>query len=278
MSNNIFSIYYNEINKYNQISPEEEKELADRASSGDIEARNLLVTSHLKLVLLLVPHYQGCGVGTEDLIQEGNIGLIRAAEKFDPSKGNSFTTYAIWWIKQALNRAVAEQGRLIRVPVHIVEKMNKQRAARRKLVVLLEREPTDEELAEELKITVEEVEKISEIILDATSLDIIISNDESDTSLGDLIEDPNSIDPVEKCQYQDFKEIISKVLNTLTKKESEILLKHFGFQSDEPKSIEKISEELNLSGERVRQLEVKALRKLRSPQRANYIKKYCGII
>ena len=277
MNNNILSIYYKDINEYNLLSPEEEQELAARVAEGDIEARNKLVTANLKLVLTQVKYYVGCGLNIEDLIQEGNIGLLKAAEKFDVSLGYRFATYALWWIRQTLSRAIAEQGRIIRVPVYMTEKINKLRSADRKLTVSLGRKPTQDELAAEMQLPVDEIKKISDIILDACSLDVPLSDEEEEgTTLGDLVEDPKVIDPQKEYKYNSNEDILNRVLNTLTSKEATILRQHFGLCGQEPKSLDEIAKELELSKERVRQIEVKALRKLRVPARANYIKKYCG--
>lgn len=264
-------IYLKEMGNYEVLSLEEETKLAQE---GTQEARNKLVESNLRLVILIAKHYKGCGLSFEDLIQEGNIGLIKAAESFDLSKGYRFSTYAIWWIKQKISRAIADQGRTIRLPAYLVESINKMRARQRELTISLGQEPTDRELADSLNMTLEELNNLKDNLDDVSSLDIKLSDDDEDSdSLGSMIECTNmNFNPEQVCLKQSNQDFINKILDTLTRREADILRKRFGLNEENPLTLDEIGQLYNLTRERIRQIEIKALRKLRHPSRANLLK------
>lgn len=263
---NSVKLYLKEMGSIPLLTPEEEKELALRIADGDVEAKKRLVEANLRLVISVAKHYQGCGLSFLDLIQEGNTGLIRAAEKFDVSKGFKFSTYATWWIKQAISRAVADQSKTIRIPVHMTENINKLRAAARDLVVKLGRDATDAEIAEAMKITVEEVKEIRSHMVEMTSLEMQVGDDE-DVTVGSLIKDDKMPAPEHNILVEDSKSTIDTVLDTLSDREKHIIVLRFGIGTEEPKTLEEVGKELGLTKERIRQIEAKALAKLRNPAR-----------
>lgn len=263
---NSVKLYLKEMGSIPLLTPDEEKELALRIADGDIEAKKRLVEANLRLVISVAKHYQGCGLSFLDLIQEGNTGLIRAAEKFDVSKGFKFSTYATWWIKQAISRAVADQSKTIRIPVHMTENINRLRATARDLVVKLGRDATNEEIAEAMGITAEEVNEIRSHMVEMTSLETQVGDDE-DVTVGSLIKDDKMPAPEHNILVEDSKSTIDTVLDTLSDREKNIIILRFGIGTEEPKTLEEVGKELGLTKERIRQIEAKALAKLRNPAR-----------
>lgn len=272
MPDSSIKLYMREMGAIPMLSFEEEKHYAELAAHGDQNAKNKLVESNLRLVVSLAKHYQGCGLSFQDLIQEGNIGLIKAVEKFDVSKGFRFSTYASWWIKQAISRALADQSRTIRVPVHIVENISKVKKAERELIPKLGREPSVEDIAAALNMTVEDVKDIKTYMQDTTSLDIQVGDEDDGTTIGSFIEDTNFISPIDSMMEKADQETINAVLDTLPSREADILRSRFGIGTGKPMTLEEIGQVYDLSRERIRQLEAKALRKLRHPSRANILK------
>lgn len=272
MPDSSIKLYMREMGAIPMLSFEEEKHYAELAAQGDQNAKNKLVESNLRLVVSLAKHYQGCGLSFQDLIQEGNIGLIKAVEKFDVSKGFRFSTYASWWIKQAISRALADQSRTIRVPVHIVENISKVKKAERELMPKLGREPSVEDIAVALNMPVEDVKDIKTYMQDTTSLDIQVGDEDDGTTIGSFIEDTNFISPIDSMMEKADKETINAVLDTLSSREADILRSRFGIGTGKPMTLEEIGQVYDLSRERIRQLEAKALRKLRHPSRANILK------
>lgn len=263
---NSVKLYLKEMGSIPLLTPDEEKELALRIADGDIEAKKRLVEANLRLVISVAKHYQGCGLSFLDLIQEGNTGLIRAAEKFDVSKGFKFSTYATWWIKQAISRAVADQSKTIRIPVHMTENINRLRATARDLVVKLGRDATNEEIAEAMGITAEEVNEIRSHMVEMTSLEMQVGDDE-DVTVGSLVKDDKMPAPEHNILVEDSKSTIDTVLDTLSDREKNIIILRFGIGTEEPKTLEEVGKELGLTKERIRQIEAKALAKLRNPAR-----------
>lgn len=272
MPDSSIKLYMQEMGAIPMLSFEEEKHYAELAAQGDQNAKNKLVESNLRLVVSLAKHYQGCGLSFQDLIQEGNIGLIKAVEKFDVSKGFRFSTYASWWIKQAISRALADQSRTIRVPVHIVENISKVKKAERELMPKLGREPSVEDIAVALNMPVEDVKDIKTYMQDTTSLDIQVGDEDDGTTIGSFIEDTNFISPIDSMMEKADQETINAVLDTLSSREADILRSRFGIGTGKPMTLEEIGQVYGLSRERIRQLEAKALRKLRHPSRANILK------
>lgn len=272
MPDSSIKLYMREMGAIPMLSFEEEKHYAELAAQGDQNAKNKLVESNLRLVVSLAKHYQGCGLSFQDLIQEGNIGLIKAVEKFDVSKGFRFSTYASWWIKQAISRALADQSRTIRVPVHIVENISKVKKAERELMPKLGREPSVEDIAVALNMSVEDVKDIKTYMQDTTSLDIQVGDEDDGTTIGSFIEDTNFISPIDSMMEKADQETINAVLDTLSSREADILRSRFGIGTGKPMTLEEIGQVYDLSRERIRQLEAKALRKLRHPSRANILK------
>lgn len=272
MPDSSIKLYMREMGAIPMLSFEEEKHYAELAAQGDQNAKNKLVESNLRLVVSLAKHYQGCGLSFQDLIQEGNIGLIKAVEKFDVSKGFRFSTYASWWIKQAISRALADQSRTIRVPVHIVENISKVKKAERELMPKLGREPSVEDIAVALNMPVEDVKDIKTYMQDTTSLDIQVGDEDDGTTIGSFIEDTNFISPIDSMIEKADQETINAVLDTLSSREADILRSRFGIGTGKPMTLEEIGQVYDLSRERIRQLEAKALRKLRHPSRANILK------
>ena len=271
MADNSLKLYFKEMSAINLLTAEEEQALAARIAEGDQSAKDELVEANLRLVVSLAKHYQGCGISLQDLIQEGNVGLMKAAEKFDASKGFKFSTYAAWWIKQTITRAIADQSKTIRIPVHMTENINRVRKVSRDLTTVLGHEPTDAEIAKEMNVTVEEVKLFKSYMADVTSLDIQVGEDE-DTTIGSLIEDTNCVNPEKAAVKEAEKEILYSVLDTLSDREKDILIKRFGLEDGKPKTLEEVGMSYNLTKERIRQIENKALMKLRHPSRAKMLR------
>jgi len=269
-------IYLKEIGKVTLLLPEEEVELAQRMQNGDEEAKKLLCESNLRLVVSIAKRYSGRnGLSFLDLIQEGNLGLLKAVEKFDYTKGFRFSTYATWWVRQHITRAIADQARTIRVPVHMTETINKLVRATKTLTQTLGREPTIEELAEEMGITEEKVIEIRRIQMEPLSLEGPMGNDDSENSrLGDIIEDDTTISPFEATNRILLREQLLAVIDTLTPREQKVIRMRYGLDDGFPKTLEQVGQEFNVTRERIRQIEAKALRKLRNPSRSKRLKDY----
>ena len=268
---NSIKIYMREMGQFSMLSAEEEVELANRIAEGDQSAKNELVEANLRLVVSLARHYQGCGLSYQDLIQEGNIGLIKAAEKFDVSKGFRFSTYASWWIKQALSRAIADQSRTIRIPVHMTENINKFKKTERELLSQLNREPKLKEIADAMGISEKQAKEIQSYIVEPTSLDIQVGDDD-DTTIGSFIEDTHFVNPESAYIKESNGDVVNAVLDTLSDREANILRLRFGIGGKKAMTLEEVGKEYGLTRERIRQIEAKALRKLRHPSRANILK------
>lgn len=268
---NSIKIYMREMGQFSMLSAEEEVELANRIAEGDQSAKNELVEANLRLVVSLARHYQGCGLSYQDLIQEGNIGLIKAAEKFDVSKGFRFSTYASWWIKQALSRAIADQSRTIRIPVHMTENINKFKKTERELLSQLNREPKIKEIADAMGISEKQAKEIQSYIVEPTSLDIQVGDDD-DTTIGSFIEDTHFVNPESAYIKESNGDVVNAVLDTLSDREANILRLRFGIGGKKAMTLEEVGKEYGLTRERIRQIEAKALRKLRHPSRANILK------
>lgn len=266
-------VYLKDIGKVPLLAKEEEIELAKRMEAGDEEAKAKLSEANLRLVVNLAKRYVGRNLHFLDLIQEGNMGLMKAVEKFDYTKGFKFSTYATWWIRQAITRAIADQGRTIRIPVHMVETINKQVRATRQLLQKLGREPTPAEIAEYLGCSEERVREIQKIAQDPVSLETPIGEEE-DSHLGDFVEDRGALSPVEVTESQLLKEQLVRVLNTLTPREEKVLRLRYGLDDGHPRTLEEVGKEFNVTRERIRQIEAKALRKLRHPNRIKHLKDY----
>ena len=266
-------MYLKEIGKVPLLSAEEEIELAKRMELGDQEAKKRLAEANLRLVVSIAKRYVGRGMLFLDLIQEGNLGLIKAVEKFDYRKGYKFSTYATWWIRQAITRAIADQARTIRIPVHMVETINRLVRTQRQLVQKLGREATPEELAKELDMPVERVREIMKISQDPVSLETPIGEEE-DSHLGDFIQDNNVEVPADAATYTLLHEQLMDVLSTLTEREQKVLRLRFGLDDGRPRTLEEVGRQFNVTRERIRQIEAKALRKLRHPSRSKILKDY----
>ena len=266
-------MYLKEIGKVPLLSPDEEIELAKKIELGDEEAKKKLAESNLRLVVSIAKRYAGRGMQLLDLIQEGNLGLIKAVEKFDYRKGYKFSTYATWWIRQAITRAIADQARTIRIPVHMVETINRLVRIQRQLVQKLGREATPEELAKELDMPVERVREIMKISQDPVSLETPIGEEE-DSHLGDFIQDNNVEVPADAATYTLLHEQLMDVLSTLTEREQKVLRLRFGLDDGRPRTLEEVGRQFNVTRERIRQIEAKALRKLRHPSRSKILKDY----
>ena len=268
-------MYLKEIGQVKLLSPEEEVELAKRISEGDQYAKNKLTEANLRLVVSIAKKYSGRGLHILDLIQEGNTGLIRAVDKFDWTKGNKFSTYATWWIRQAITRAIADQARTIRVPVHMVEVINKATRCNRKLVQELGREPTVEEIAKELNLPVEKILEANRTAADTLSLDTPVG-DEEDTSIGSFVEDERTPGPADATSNALLAEALKEILDTLTEREADVLKMRFGMYDGRTHTLEEVGQIFGVTRERIRQIENKAIRKLRHPSRAKKIKDfYC---
>ncbi len=266
-------MYLKEIGKVSLLSADEETELAKRMEDGDEYAKKRLAEANLRLVVSIAKRYVGRGMLFLDLIQEGNLGLIKAVEKFDYRKGYKFSTYATWWIRQAITRAIADQARTIRIPVHMVETINKLIRVSRQLLQELGREPTDEELAKEMQMPVDKVREIRKIAQEPVSLETPIGEEE-DSHLGDFIPDEDIPAPSEAAAFTLLKEQLIDVLDTLTDREEKVLRLRFGLDDGRARTLEEVGKEFNVTRERIRQIEAKALRKLRHPSRSKKLKDY----
>ena len=268
-------MYLKEIGQVRLLTADEEMELAKRVCEGDKAAKDKLTEANLRLVVSIAKKYSGRGLHILDLIQEGNTGLIRAVDKFDYTKGNKFSTYATWWIRQAITRAIADQARTIRVPVHMVEVINKATRCNRKLVQELGREPTLEEIAAELNLPIEKIIEANRTAADTLSLDMPVG-DEEDTTIGSFVEDDNTPGPVDATSNAMLSEALTEILGTLTEREADVLRMRFGMYDGRTRTLEEVGQIFGVTRERIRQIENKAIRKLRHPSRAKKIKDfYC---
>jgi len=266
-------MYLKEIGKISLLSLDEELELSEKIANGDEEAKNILAESNLRLVVSIAKRYVGRGMLFLDLIQEGNIGLMKAVEKFDANKGYKFSTYATWWIRQAITRAIADQARTIRVPVHMVETINKLSRCQRQLTLELNREPTDEELAKKMNMSPEKVREIIKIAQEPVSLETPIG-EEADSHLGDFVPDEHVMGPEEYAIHENLRDIIDELLLNLTEREEQVLRHRFGLDDGTPKTLEEVGQRFGVTRERIRQIEAKALRKLRHPSRSRKLKDF----
>ncbi len=268
-------MYLKEIGRISLLSNEEELNLSIRVANEDIEAKRILAESNLRLVVSIAKRYVGRGMLFLDLIQEGNIGLMKAVEKFDVTKGYKFSTYATWWIRQAITRAIADQARTIRVPVHMVETINKLARVERQLTLELNREPTEEELSKKMGTSVEKIRDIYKISQEPVSLETPIG-EEDDSHLGDFIPDETNMSPEDFAVNELLKDEISEVLLTLTEREEKVIRLRFGLEDGRPRTLEEVGQLFGVTRERIRQIEAKALRKLRHPSRSRKLKDYMG--
>lgn len=272
--NDPVKMYLKEIGRVELLNPEDEPEIARRIQDGDEEAKRILIAANLRLVVSIAKKYVGRGMLFLDLIQEGNMGLVKAVEKFDYTKGFKFSTYATWWIRQAITRAIADQARTIRIPVHMVETINKLTRIQRQLVQDLGRDPTAEEIAEKMEgISPEKVREIQKIALEPVSLETPIG-EEDDSHLGDFIEDKEAMSPDEYANNQLLKDEINMVLQGLTEREEKVLRLRFGLYDGRTRTLEEVGKEFNVTRERIRQIEAKALRKLKHPTRSKRLKDF----
>ncbi|MBI1856772.1 RNA polymerase sigma factor RpoD [Candidatus Saccharibacteria bacterium] len=267
-------LYLREIGKIPLLTAEEELALAKRVVAGDKKAKAQMAEANMRLVVSIAKRYVGRGLDLLDLVQEGNTGLLRAVEKFDPDKGFKFSTYATWWIRQAITRAIADQARTIRIPVHMVETINKLLRTQRRLTQELNREPSNEEIAEAMEIEVEKVEHIMKIKQDISSLDASVRDDEEDSVLGDFIEDEDTVSPEESATGQLLKEHVNDMLGALTEREQKILRLRFGLEDGKSHTLEEVGQEFSVTRERIRQIEAKALTKLRKHKDAKKLHEY----
>ena len=267
--NDPVKMFLKEIGRYQLLDKDEEIKIAERVAQGDQEAKDILISANLRLVVSIAKHYIGRGMQFLDLIQEGNLGLIKASEKFDPAKGFKFSTYATWWIRQAITRAIADQARTIRIPVHMVETINKMTKIQRNLIQELGREPTAEEIAEKMGggVTPEKVREIQRIALEPVSLETPIG-EEDDSHLGDFIEDKEALSPADYATNELLKDELYKAMGDLTDREEKVLRLRYGLDDGRPRTLEEVGREFGVTRERIRQIEAKALRKLRHPNRA----------
>lgn len=276
ISDDSVRLYLREIGKIPLLNAEEELALAQKVVSGDKRAKDQMAEANMRLVVSIAKRYSGRGLDFLDLIQEGNTGLLRAVEKFDPDKGFKFSTYATWWIRQAITRAIADQARTIRIPVHMVETINKLLRTQRRMTQDLNREPTIEELAKELEMEPEKVEYVMKIKQDITSLDAGVGRDdgEDDTVLGDFIEDEDAASPEDSAANQLLKEQVQEILDVLTEREQKILKMRFGLDDGKSHTLEEVGQEFSVTRERIRQIEAKALAKLRKHKDAKKLYEY----
>lgn len=274
ISDDSVRLYLREIGKIPLLSPEEELELAHKVKEGDKDAKDKMAEANMRLVVSIAKRYSGRGLDFLDLIQEGNTGLLRAVEKFDPDKGFKFSTYATWWIRQAITRAIADQARTIRIPVHMVETINKLLRTQRRLTQELNREPTNEEIASAMEMEVDKVEYVMKIKQDITSLDANIRDDDDDSTLSDFIEDDEAVSPDEAAASQLLKEQVKDMLGVLTDREQKILKMRFGLEDGKSHTLEEVGQEFSVTRERIRQIEAKALSKLRKHKDAKKLYEY----
>ena len=268
-------MYLKEIGQIKLLTMDEELKLADRINAGDEEAKTILAEANLRLVVSIAKRYVGRGMQFLDLIQEGNIGLMKAVEKFDVTKGYKFSTYATWWIRQAITRAIADQARTIRVPVHMVETINKLSRIQRQLTLELNREPSEEELAKKMGMSIDKVREIYKISQEPVSLETPIG-EEDDSHLGDFIKDERNVSPEEYATNEMLKDEIASVLLTLTEREEKVIRLRFGLEDGKARTLEEVGQMCGVTRERIRQIEAKALRKLRHPSRSRKLKDYMG--
>lgn len=273
MSDDPVHLYLKEIGGYPLLTLADEVELAKKIAEGDEHSKKLLAESNLRLVVSIAKRYVGRGLSFLDLIQEGNLGLIKAVEKFDYTKGYKFSTYATWWIRQAITRSIADQSRTIRIPVHMSEVINKTYRVSRNLLQELGREPTEQELADAMNLPIEKVREILKVSADPISLDTPIG-EEDDSHLGDFISDESMMGPEDAASYSILRDQITKLLDTLTDREQRVLILRFGLKDGRSRTLEEVGKEFNVTRERIRQIEAKALRKLRHPSRAKMLKGY----
>ena len=268
-------LYLREMGQIEMLSREEEQVLVEKMMNGDMDARNHLVEANLRLVVSMANHYNGLGLTFQDLIQEGNIGLMKATEKYDPSKGYRFSNYAVCWIKQAMTRAIANHGRAIRLPAHVTENLYKLKKVMRELTVALSAEHSVAQIAKAMKLPEDQVKTLMEHMDDVSSLDVTVGEDE-DTTVGALIEDTTFQSPSAQIEASDTLNTVNAVLDTLSEREADILRYRFGMKGDRPHTLEEIGQIYGLTRERVRQLEDKAMRKLRHPARAAMLREICS--
>ena len=266
-------MYLKEIGKISLLTAEEEVELAQRMENGDVFAKRRLAEANLRLVVSIAKRYVGRGMQFLDLIQEGNLGLMKAVEKFDYTRGFKFSTYATWWIRQAITRAIADQARTIRIPVHMVETINKLVRIERQLIQALGRDPTNEEIAKEMGIDVEKVREVRKIAQEPVSLETPIGEEE-DSHLGDFIEDETAVAPDEAANFTMLREQLDEILSTLNHRERKVLELRFGLTDGTPRTLEEVGKEFNVTRERIRQIEAKALRKLKHPSRSQKLRDF----
>lgn len=270
---NSIKVYLNEISQYNLLSKEDEVRYAKAAANGSQEAKNALINHNLRLVVSIAKKYMGRGLTLSDLIQEGNFGLIKATEKYDVDKGFRFSTYATYWIKQSISRAVMDQTRNIRIPIHVIELISKIKKAERDFQQSYNREPKEADVATALGIDVKKIKEAYSWMKDTSSLDVVVGDDE-DTTVGSFIEDESVADSFMNIEDDERKEAVQNILNTLTDREQLIIKNRFGIGMNRAKTLDEIGKELNLSRERVRQIEAAALKKLRNPRRAALLKEF----
>lgn len=274
ISDDSVRLYLREIGKIPLLNPEEELNLAHKVKEGDKAAKDKMAEANMRLVVSIAKRYSGRGLDFLDLIQEGNTGLLRAVEKFDPDKGFKFSTYATWWIRQAITRAIADQARTIRIPVHMVETINKLLRTQRRLTQELNREPTNEEIAAAMEMEVDKVEYVMKIKQDITSLDANVRDDDDDSVLADFIEDDEAVSPEDAATTQLLKEQVKDMLNVLTDREQKILKMRFGLEDGKSHTLEEVGQEFSVTRERIRQIEAKALSKLRKHKDAKKLYEY----
>lgn len=274
ISDDSVRLYLREIGKISLLTPEEELTLARKVKTGSKLAKDQMAEANMRLVVSIAKRYVGRGLDLLDLIQEGNTGLLRAVEKFDPDRGFKFSTYATWWIRQAITRAIADQARTIRIPVHMVETINKLLRTQRRLTQELNREPTNEEIAAAMDMDVDKVEHIMKIKQDISSLDASVRDDEEDSVLGDFIEDEDAKTPTESASEQLLKEQVRKILSSLTEREQKILKLRFGLEDGKSHTLEEVGQEFSVTRERIRQIEAKALAKLRKHKDTRKLHEY----
>ncbi|PSO43240.1 RNA polymerase sigma factor RpoD [Candidatus Saccharibacteria bacterium QS_5_54_17] len=274
ISDDSVRLYLREIGKIPLLTAEEEIELANRVREGDKDAKDKMAEANMRLVVSIAKKYVGRGLDLLDLVQEGNTGLLRAVEKFDPERGFKFSTYATWWIRQAITRAIADQSRTIRIPVHMFETINKMLRTQRRLTQDLGREPSNEEIAREMEMEVDKIDHIQKIRQEISSLDAPVRDEEEDSKLGDFIEDEDSATPEEAATTQLLKEHVNEMLDILSPREQKILMMRFGLEDGRGRTLEEVGREFGVTRERIRQIEAKALAKLRKNRESKPLKDY----